>query len=67
METGRKFWLTLAGIGAALYRPEASDAVAAMVLAFNGANATVEWAWAKKKESQDTLEVKRTTTIEGKV
>lgn len=55
METGRKFWIALVGMGLCAIRPDAASAVAAIVLAFNGANAAVSWAYAKSDSTARSL------------
>jgi hypothetical protein len=52
---GRKFWVTLLGMGLCAWRPESASAVAAIVLTFNGANAAVSWAYAKTDSTARVL------------
>ena len=55
MDTGRKFWISVLGMALCAIRPESAEAVAAIVLTFNGANAAVSWAYAKQDNTQRTL------------
>lgn len=55
METGRKFWLSMLGMALCAVRPESAEAVAAIVLTFNGANAAVSWAYAKTDSTARSL------------
>ena len=52
---GRKFWVTLLGMGLCAWRPESASAVAAIVLTFNGANAAVSWAYARTDSTDRVL------------
>lgn len=55
METGRKFWLSMLGMALCAVRPDSAEAVAAIVLTFNGANAAVSWAYAKTDSTARSL------------
>lgn len=55
MEQGRKFWITILGLLLCTLRPESAEAVAAIVLTFNGANAAVSWAYAKSDATSRSL------------
>jgi hypothetical protein len=55
MEQGRKFWITILGLLLCTIRPESAEAVAAIVLTFNGANAAVSWAYAKSDATSRNL------------
>lgn len=55
VETGRKFWVTLVGMLLCAIRPDSAEAVAAIVLTFNGANAAVSWAYAKTDSTNRVL------------
>lgn len=55
METGRKFVVTLVGMGLCAIRPDAASAVAALGLAFCGANAAVSWAYSKNDSTSRQL------------
>ncbi len=51
----RKLWVTLLGMALCAIRPDSAEAVAAIVLTFNGANAAVSWAYAKSDSTSRTL------------
>ena len=64
METGRKFWLTAGGMvmvfALALLgklTDGASGALGALVLSFNGANAVVNWSYARSSSASDSRAV----------
>lgn len=63
MDTGRKFWITLIGMALCAVRPDAASAVAALGLAFCGANAAVSWAYSKSDSTARSLT--GTTDIEA--
>ena len=63
-DPGRKFWITLLGMGLCALRPEAASAVAALGLAFCGANAAVSWAYSKSDATSRQLT--GTTDIEAR-